>query len=30
MFAGALNSVLYQVVGALEALKAQRDQQAAS
>jgi large subunit ribosomal protein L10 len=29
-FAGALNSVLYQVVGALEALKAQRDQQAAS
>ena len=30
MFAGALNSVLYQVVGALEALKAQRDQPAAS
>jgi len=30
MFAGALNSVLYQVVGALEALRAQRDQPAAS
>lgn len=30
MFAGALNGILYQVVGALEALKAQRDQQAAS
>ena len=30
MFAGALNSVLYQVVGALEALRTERDQQAAS
>ncbi len=30
MFAGALNSILYQVVGALEALRAERDQQAAS
>ena len=30
MFAGALNSILYQVVGALEALRTQRDQQAAS
>ena len=30
MFAGALNSILYQVVGALEALRTERDQQAAS
>ena len=30
MFAGALNSILYQVVGALEALRTERDQPAAS
>ena len=30
MFAGALNSILYQVVDALEALRTERDQQATS
>jgi large subunit ribosomal protein L10 len=30
MFAGALNSILFQVVGALEALRAERDRPAAS